>query len=212
MNWTVAEVMTKDPVTVGRTTSFKALANLMRIHQLSAVPVVNCDCGIVGIVSESDLLAKEARPAQGRAKAMRAAELMTRDPITTAAGATLASAASLMFQHHVQVLPVVDASRRLVGIITRAQVLKVFLRSDESIRKDVIRSLDDAPSTGHSSSEIDVMDGVVNVYGVTEVNSLAEQIGRRVMAVPGVVGIKYHPRRQTDMVAAGVLPARERHA
>lgn len=212
MNWTVAEVMTKDPVTVGRTTSFKALANLMRIHQLSAVPVVDCDGGIIGIVSESDLLAKEARPGPGKAKAMRAAELMTSDPVTTAAGATLASAASLMFQHHVQVLPVVDASRRLVGIITRAQVLKVFLRSDESIRKDVVRSLDDAPSTDRSSSEIDVMDGVVNVYGVTEVDSLAEQIARRVMAVPGVVGIKYHPWRLTDTVAAELVPARGRHA
>jgi CBS domain-containing protein len=212
MNWTVANVMTKDPVTVGRTTSFKALANLMRIHQLSAVPVIDCDCGIVGIVSESDLLAKEARPARGRAKAMRAAELMTSDPITTEAGATLASAASLMFQHHVRVLPVVDASRRLVGIITRAQVLKVFLRSDESIRKDVVRSLDDAPSIDHSSSEIEVMDGVVNLYGVTEMESLAEQIVRRVMAVPGVVGIKYHPRRLTHMVVAEKVPVRERHA
>jgi CBS domain-containing protein len=212
MNWTVADVMTKDPVTVGPTTSFKALANLMRIHQLSAVPVVDCDCGIVGIVSETDLLAKEAGPARGRAKAIRAAELMTSDPITTADGATLASAASLMFQHHVRVLPVVDASRRLVGIITRAQVLKVFLRSDESIRKDVVRSLDDAPSIDHSSSEIEVMDGVVNLYGVTEMESLAEQIVRRVMAVPGVVGIKYHPRRLTHMVVAEKVPVRERHA
>jgi CBS domain-containing protein len=211
MNWTVAEVMTKDPVTIGPATSFKACVNLMRIHELGAVAVVDRECKILGIVSEADLLAKEAVPVRGKAKAMRAADLMTADLITTTAGSPLATAASLMFQHHVKVLPVVDAQRHLVGVISRAQVLKVFLRSDESIRKDVVRSLDDAPSTDLASSEIEVMDGVVNVYGVTEVDSLAEQIARRVMAIPGVVGIKYHPTHLTDTVAAEMVPVRERH-
>jgi CBS domain-containing protein len=192
MNWTVAEVMTKDPVTIGPATSFKACANLMRIHELGAVAVVDRECKILGIVSEADLLAKEAVPVRGKAKAMRAADLMTADLITTTAGSPLATAASLMFQHHVKVLPVVDAQRHLVGVISRAQVLKVFLRSDESIRREVVRSLGDAMSIALAESEIEVRDGVVHAYGVAESDSSAELIARRVMAIPGVVGVNFH--------------------
>jgi CBS-domain-containing membrane protein len=192
MSWTVADVMTKDPVTVGPRTSFKACANLMRIHELSAVPVVDRDCRIVGIVSEADLLAKEARPVRAKAAAMKAAELMTADIVTTTAGSPLAAAASLMFQHHVKVLPVVDPQRHVVGVVSRAQVLKVFLRSDESIRKEVVRSLGDAPPIAIAESQIEVKDGLVHAYGVAEAESAAELISRRVMAIPGVVGVNFH--------------------
>jgi CBS domain-containing protein len=211
MSWTVADVMTKDPVTVRSATSFKACVNLMRIHEMSAIPVVDHDCRIVGIVSESDLLAKEARPQRGKARAMRAAELMTTDLVTTTAGATLATAASLMFQHHVKVLPVVDPRQRLVGMVTRAQVLKVFLRSDESIRKEVVRSMADAPGLELGGSEIEVKDGVVNVYGMTETDRPAELIVLRAMAVPGVVGIRYHPTLPTERAVAEISHGGGRH-
>ncbi|HXJ49369.1 MAG TPA: CBS domain-containing protein [Candidatus Acidoferrum sp.] len=211
MSWTVADVMTKDPVTVGPATSFKACVNLMRIHEMSAVPVVDRDGRIVGIVSESDLLAKEARPQPGKAKAMRAAELMTTDLVTTTAGAALTGAASLMFQHHVKVLPVVDDRRRLVGVVSRAQVLKMFLRSDESIRKEVVRSLADAPALELGGSEIEVKDGVVNVSGMAETHRAAELIVPRVMAVPGVVGIRYHPALPTEPAVAVMSHRGGRH-
>ena len=192
MSWTVADVMTKDPVTVGPGTSFKACTNLMRIHELSAVPVVDSECRILGIVSEADLLAKEARPLGGKANAMRASELMTADLITTTAGSPLATAASLMFQHHVKILPVVDPQRHVIGVVSRAQVLKVFLRSDESIRKEVVRSLGDAPSLELAESQIEVTDGVVHAYGVAEADRAAQLIIRRVMKIPGVVGVIFH--------------------
>jgi CBS-domain-containing membrane protein len=195
MSWTVADVMSKDPVTVGPSTSFKACANIMRIHELSAVPVVDRDCRIVGIVSEADLLAKEARPVRGKAKAMKAAELMTADLVTTTAGSPLSTAASLMFQHHVKVLPVVDPQRHVVGVVSRAQVLKVFLRSDESIRKEVVRSLGDAPSITLAGSQIEVKDGVLHAYGVADGDSAAGLIVQRVMAIPGVVGVNFHAAR-----------------
>jgi CBS domain-containing protein len=192
MSWIVADVMTKDPVTIGPATSFKACVNLMRIHELSAVPVVDRASRIVGIVSEADLLAKEAARARGKAKAMKAGDLMTADLITTTAGSPLATAASLMFQHHVKVLPVVDPQRHVVGVVSRAQVLKVFLRSDESIRKEVMRSLGDAPSVALAEAQIEVRDGVVHPYGVAEADSAAELISQRVMAIPGVVGVNFH--------------------
>ena len=192
MSWTVADVMTKDPVTIGPATSFKACANLMRIHALSAVPVVDRDSRIVGIVSEADLLAKKAEPRRRKAKAMMAAELMTADLITTTAGSPLATAASLMVQHHVKVLPVVDRQRHVLGVVSRAQVLKVFLRSDESIRKEVVTSLSDTPPITVAHSAVEVRDGVVHVHGVAESDSAAELIVQRVTAIPGVVGFNFH--------------------
>src|SRR5450759_3678679 len=131
MSWIVSDVMTNDPVTIGPSTSFKACANLMRIHEVSAIPVVDPGARLVGIVSECDLLAKQAQgmvrsrsqPPGGKSRAMRAAELMTASVVTTTAGAPLAAAASLMFQHHLKVLPVVDSGQRLVGMVNRAQVL-----------------------------------------------------------------------------------------
>jgi CBS domain-containing protein len=148
MSWTVADVMTAEPLTVTPTTSFKACLDLMRIHEVSAIPVVTDD-RLVGIVSESDLLAMEAgsvaRTQQtevaGKVKALTVAGLMTADVVTTTASAPLPAAASLMFQLHLKVLPVVDSDHRLVGMVSRAQVLKVFLRSDESIRREIARGL-----------------------------------------------------------------------
>jgi CBS domain-containing protein len=219
MSWIVSDVMTNDPVTIGPSTSFKACANLMRIHEVSAIPVVDRGARLVGIVSESDLLAKEAqgmvrgRPehAGDKSKAMRAAELMTAGPVTTTAGAPLAAAASLMFQHHVKVLPVVDSEQRLVGMVSRAQVLKVFLRSDESIRREVVKTVCDISSMNRKGSEVEVKEVVVHLYFVDEGPNLAEVIGRRVTGIPGVVGVQCHSNR-TELVAAEMAPAGETHA
>jgi CBS domain-containing protein len=195
MSWTVADVMTKDPVTVGPATSFKACANLMRIHEMTAIAVVDRDCRVFGIVSEADLLAKEARGithAGLKTKGMRAADLMTAGVVTTTPAATLASAASLMFQHHLKMLPVVDSEQRLVGVVSRAQVLKVFLRSDESIRREVVKSLGELSEIGRPGSELVVTEGVVHIHGLAEADTVADQIVHRVTAIPGVVGVKIH--------------------
>jgi CBS-domain-containing membrane protein len=215
MSWTVSDVMTKDPVTVEASTSFKACANLMRIHEVSAIPVMDRGRKLVGIVTESDLIAEQAqgmvrgRPqrAGAKSKAMRAAELMTAGLVTTTAGAPLAAAASLMFQHHLKVLPVVDSEQRLVGVVNRAQVLKVYLRSDESIRREVVRSLYDIPSMNRSGSEVEVKDGMVHLYFVDEESSLGEVIGRRVTGIPGVIGVQCHSNRTIGLAAAEIAPA-----
>jgi CBS-domain-containing membrane protein len=218
MMWTVSDVMTKDPVTVGPATSFKSCANLMRIHEVSAIPVVAPRAGLLGIISESDLLAKEAerpnkRPDQRssvKAKAMTAAELMTTQLVTTTPGAPLNTAASLMFQHHVRALPVVDSEHRLVGMVSRAQILKVFLRSDESIRREVAKSLSDIPSMNRAGSDVEVEEGVVHLYCVDQEGSLEEVVGRRLMGIPGVVGVKSHLKRTIKSDAAELAPASNR--
>jgi CBS-domain-containing membrane protein len=212
MTWTVSDVMTKDPVTVGPAASFKSCANLMRLHEVSAIPVVAPGARLLGIVSDSDLLAKEAedsnrnRPGRGdsvKARAITVSELMTTELVTTTPSAPLATAASLMFQHHLKVLPVVDSARRLIGMVDRAQVLKVFLRSDESIRREVVKSLSDIPSMNCSGSDVEVEEGVVHLYCVDQEDSLADVIGRRLMGIPGVVGVKSHYKLVATEVAAG---------
>jgi len=213
MTWTVSDVMTKDPVTVEPSTPFKTCADLMRIHEISAMPVIAPPRSrLVGIVSDSDLLAKEAdrsnrnRPERhdsAKARALTAAELMTTELVTTTPSASLATAASLMFQHHIKVLPVVDSARRLVGMLNRAQVLKVFLRSDESIRREVVKSLSDIPSMNLLGSEVVVEQGVVHLYCVDQEGSLPEKIGRRLIGIPGVVGVKSYPKLVATGVAAG---------
>jgi predicted transcriptional regulator len=122
-----------------------------------------------------------------------AGESMTADVVTTTASTPLATAASLMFQHHAKVLPVVDAENRLVGIVSRSRLLKVFVRSDESIRREIGREyIHGMPLLGCGKLEAEVKDGVVHLYGDVGEGSLTGLLMRLVAAVPGVVGVESH--------------------
>jgi CBS-domain-containing membrane protein len=208
VNWTVADVMSKDPVRVELAASFKSCLNLMRMHDLSALPVV-ADDRVVGIVSEADLLAKEAPdPARRRREhavrkggALTAVDLMSSDPVTTTPAAPLATAASLMFEHRLKVLPVVDSETRLVGIVTTAHLLKVFLRSDESLRREIVRGLIEIPLSGEI--EVGVRNGVVNLRGDVATRFLADLLTRLVEGTPGVVGVDSRLAVAGESVAIG---------
>lgn len=211
MHWTVDDVMTREPVTVAPATAFKSCANLLRIHELSAIPVVGVDGKLVGLVSEADLLAKEIgastakhRQLPGRkATALTVDDLMTPDLVTTTPDAPLASAASLMFEHHLKVLPVVDAGNRLVGVVSRAQVLRVFLRSDESIRREVARELRLLPEVIRGRVDAEVKDGVVHLHIGADRVCTTEQLTSLVAPIPGVVGVVTHiTSREPAAVAA----------
>jgi CBS domain-containing protein len=216
MSWTVADVMTAEPLTVTPTTSFKACLDLMRIHEVSAIPVVTDD-RLVGIVSESDLLAMEAgsvaRTQQtevaGKVKALTVAGLMTADVVTTTASAPLPAAASLMFQLHLKVLPVVDSDHRLVGMVSRAQVLKVFLRSDESIRREIARGLAYIFPLDHGKVDVDVADGVVYLRGEVETVALRDRLSRLAAGTPGVVGVMSHLTLAGELETAAINGARD---
>lgn len=200
MTWTVRDVMTADPVTVEQRTPFKTCLTLMRVHELSAIPVVDAHSRLLGIVSEADLLAKEAerlvrRPQDSpskKARAMTVGELMSGDLVTTTENAPLAIAASLMFEHHLKVLPVVDFAKQLVGTVTRSQVLNVFLRSDESIRREVARELRLVPAIIRRNAEAEVREGVVHLHGETQEESVTDVLTQLVAGIPGVVGVVSH--------------------
>lgn len=222
MTWTVAEVMTREVVTVGPTESFKTCADLMRIHGISGVPVVVAGNQVAGIISEADLMRPIANlpdvPGQTGTPirtGITAAEIMTREVVTIAPDASVAAAARLMFEHRVKRLPVVDASNHLVGVVSRADVLRIFLRSDESIRKEVHGLLNELPLLGRGRVQVTVRDGIVRLHGEVESGSLTALLLRLIAAVPGAVGIENHMQVTSTLVEpelAGRRPGSNDHA
>jgi CBS-domain-containing membrane protein len=198
MPWTVGDVMTKEVVAVGVTTDFKTCVDLLRAHRISAMPVVDGDF-VLGIVSEFDLLLKEEgrdsfthlkRRQSTQAKARTAGDVMSHPALCIGAGASITDAARLMHKRAVKRLPVVDTQGRLVGIVSRHDLLRSFLRSDESIRREVAEDLlARALWIDQQAVAVEVRDGVVALTGELETKSLADLVTRLVGSVDGVVGV-----------------------
>jgi len=207
MKLTVSDVMTRTVVSVNGFAPFKDIVRRMQDYRVSAVPVVDEDDIVLGIVSEGDLILKEdadlegeprfldgARRRQDRSKAAGriASELMTAPAITIGPDATLGEAARLMHRHAVKRLPVVDpADGTILGIVSRTDLLKVFLRDDaeiaQEVREDVIRrTLWIDPDT----IRIVVRDGVVTMDGQLEHRSLLSVLEPLVLSCEGVVGVE----------------------
>jgi len=202
----VSDVMTRTVATVVRGTAFKDIVRTMQEHKVSALPVLDAAGRVIGIVSEADLLPKEEfrdndpdrytqlRRLSDLAKAgsVTADELMTSPALTVGPGATLAQAARTMARTKVKRLPVVDHAGRLEGVVSRADLLKVFLRDDEEIaeevRREVVAYLFPGPA---SVVRVEVRDGVVRLGGRVRDRSLVPVAARLVRAVEGVVDVQF---------------------
>lgn len=190
MSWIVADVMTRDVVTVSPQSSFEACLRTMRLHGVGALPVVNGG-RVVGIVTMTDLLLKS----NARVGRLTAEQLMTRRVIMVTPTSPLSVAVREMFQHRINRLPVIDQAGRLIGIISRSDVLRMFLRSDVAIRKEVTTAVaGDMPYIGKGVVFADVQDGVVTLKGEVEPGTLTGVLLRLVASVPGVVGVKNNLR------------------
>jgi CBS-domain-containing membrane protein len=207
MNSTVADVMTRSVVAVRETAGYKDIVKVMRRRRVSAFPVLDSADHVVGVVSEADLLLKEAVVASAstgtvppwaagrkkeRAKAtgVAAAELMTRPAVTIGPDATVAAAARLMYSRHVKRLPVVDATGRLVGIVSRVDVLSVFGRPDEQIRAEAIEVIGGAFALDPDSFDVTVKSGIVTITGPVERRAVAHQLLEAVRYIEGVVDVR----------------------
>jgi len=160
MHQSVQDVMTTDVVCVREDTSYKELVELLSTRRVSAVPVVDDSGNVLGVVSEADLLLKREQPIRpliqmlsaprrrerAKAQAMVAAELMSRPAVTIDPEATLAAAARRLHASGVKRLPVVDVVGRLVGIVSRPDLLKGFLRSDEELHQEIVEDVIFHPS------------------------------------------------------------------
>ncbi|MBJ6641624.1 CBS domain-containing protein [Streptomyces sp. DHE7-1] len=203
----VNDVMTRAVVAVGRKALFKDIVERMEQWKVSALPVLEGDGRVIGLVSEADLLPKEEfrdsdpdrrtqlrrLPDLAKAGAVTADEVMSTPAVTVHADATLAEAARIMALRHVKRLPVVNAEGVLEGVVSRSDLLKVFLRPDDDladeIRRDVVDVLFPAPV---EPVHITVSDGVATLTGrVTDATRIPLAVGM-VRAVEGVVGVDCH--------------------
>ncbi|WP_371658396.1 CBS domain-containing protein [Streptomyces sp. NBC_00280] len=201
----VSDVMTHTVVAVGRDASFKDIVKLMEQWKVSALPVLEGEGRVIGVVSEADLLPKEEfrdsdpdRFTQlsrlsdlAKAGGLTAADLMNAPALTVHADATLAQAARIMAQRKVKRLPVVNAEGLLEGVVSRADLLKVFLRDDddiaEEVRREIVTSLFPAPV---EPIRVEVAEGVVTLTGRIRDTSLVPVAARLVRTVEGVVDVQ----------------------
>ncbi|MBQ0983483.1 CBS domain-containing protein [Streptomyces sp. F63] len=196
--------MTHTVIGVGRDAPFKEIVRTMLEWEISALPVLGEDGRVIGVVSEADLLPKEEfrrlcppglddperRRDVVKAEAYTAGELMTSPAVTVRAGATLAEAARIMALRKVKRLPVTDPGGTLAGVVSRGDLLKVFLRTDEDIAEEVRREVT-GPLFGEAAAvEVRVHQGMVVLAGRIPDCSLVPVAARLTRAVAGVVDVE----------------------
>src|SRR6266700_8083325 len=147
---TVQAIMTTRVIWVKKDATFREMATALHEHRVSAFPVVDDDQKVIGVVSEADMLTKEAlgdesgvisgilhHRDQAKARGITAGDLMTTAVVAVRPEDSVEHAAKLMYDRRVKRLPVTDENGHLVGIISRADVLSVFDRTDQAIRKEI---------------------------------------------------------------------------
>jgi CBS domain-containing protein len=180
----VRDVMTTSVVTVDRITPYQDVARLLTEHRISGLPVLMMGREVAGVISEADLLAAEdktARQARMEAESRRrfrvrkprhtslnAGALMTAPAVTISPDATIPGAARVMNTHHVRRLPVVDPEGKLIGIVSRRDLLSVFLRPDPDITADARQIIDEIPFADPTRIIVIVRHGVVTLTGTAE--------------------------------------------
>ncbi|MFC4907069.1 CBS domain-containing protein [Actinomadura gamaensis] len=207
----VEDVMTRRVVAVALDTPYKTVLLAMRMNRVNAMPVVDAAGAVRGMVSSADLVLKEipglrARPVLGvgigrhghehrRAVAGTAAELMTAPARTVHAEQTVGEAADLMRRYRVNQLPVVRASDgRMIGIVTRSDLLRVFARPDTDLHHQIARELlADLPGV-----RVQVEQGVVMLRGTAPSRAAAERLVRAVEEVAGVVRVDARSLHSAD--------------
>jgi CBS domain-containing protein len=213
-NLTVSDVMTRRVLTVRVSTPVKELARLMVEYRVSALPVLDDDNRLIGVVTEADLVLEQGhqvprRPRWWEPTAQRhtlrraagdtAGPLMSTSPPAITEHASLPQAARLMTDRAVRCLPVVDPDDRVVGVVSRADLLHAFVRSDDDIRADVLGEVFvHLLWTDPTEVKIEVRDGIVELIGSVDRRSTAEAAERLVRRLDGVVDVISHLEHRVD--------------
>ncbi|MEJ8655578.1 CBS domain-containing protein [Streptomyces sp. MS1.AVA.4] len=213
----VGSLMTSEVISAVPTTSFKELAKRLAEHDITGLPVLDEDDRVVGVISESDLLVHQAAAADARygrlmpghsadtgpdadkRVAITAGALMSAPAVTVHADDTVAEAARTMLRRSVERMPVVDDEDRLVGIVTRRDLLQVFLRPDTEIRLRVIGEVL-VHTLGLAPDEVDVhvVDGTVTLEGQLETLGQISVLVKLVGQMDGVVSVTERLTARTD--------------
>ena len=202
----VNEVMTANVVAVRTDAAYKEIADALVEHKISAVPVVDDDNVVVGVISEADLLhklelatsdrqrrfldRKRVRTAKLKAAGDTAEALMSTPAVTIRTNATIGEAARLLEHEQIKRLPVVDAAGRLIGIVARRDLLRPYLRADSAIREDVEYDvLERCLWVDPQTIDVAVTGGRVTLSGHADRRSTAEIAVRLTGSVDGVVAV-----------------------
>ncbi|MGW5861550.1 CBS domain-containing protein [Streptomyces sp. NPDC055239] len=200
---TVSDVMTHTVIAVGREAPFKEIVSLMEQWKISALPVLEGEGRVIGVVSEADLLPKEEfrdsdpsrfdqvrrLPDLAKAGGVSAGDVMSTPAVTVHADTTLPQAARIMALRHVKRLPVTDAHGLLQGVVSRSDLLKVFLRTDEELADEVTRTVTSLLFPDGAVTVV-VEDGVVTLGGAVRDKTLVPAAARLARAVEGVVDVR----------------------
>ncbi|MFJ8165803.1 CBS domain-containing protein [Streptomyces sp. NPDC096136] len=181
----VADLMTPGAVTVRGSTAFKEIARLLQEFDITAVPVVDDTGRPVGVVSEADLLRR-----RGAGGTPTAQGLMTSPAVTARPEWSVVRAARVMERSGVKRLPVVDADGRVVGVLSRSDLVRLFLRRDHAIREEVVEDvLTQTLRLAPSSITVAVDDGRVTLSGTVSRPELLPAVVRLCQSVDGVVDV-----------------------
>lgn len=210
MTTTVGDVMTRNVVAVRGHAEFKEIVMIMRRRHLSAVPVLDAGDTVIGLVSGADLLLKEAyagggpagspthRRDEAKATALTAGDLMTMPAITIRPEKSVAEAARLMHRRHLKRLPVVGSDGRLIGIVSRVDLLGAYDRPDADIRTEIAQRIIEPGLPRHGArAEIMVTAGVVTITGSADSEDTALSLLDTARHVPGVIHVRdrlHYPR------------------
>jgi len=199
----VSDVMTRNVVSLREHAEFKEIVQVMRARRFSAYPVLDDGDRVVGVVSEDDLLVKQAyggsdappsflirHADKARAAALTAAELMTSPAITISPGAPVSDAARKMHARHVKRLPVVRDDGRLVGIVSRIDLLSEYDRPDDDISDEVFSVLAGGDYGSWLAYAVTVDSGVVTIHGPVPGEKAALRLLESIRAITGVVGVR----------------------
>jgi len=201
----VKDVMSPRVIAVRESAGFKEIVWALRRYRVSACPVIDDEDRVIGVVSEADLLFKEADPdlptglvrlswrlaEQTKATAATAGQLMTAPAVVIEPDSSVCAAARVMQERQLKRLPVVDEDGKLVGIITRSDVLSVFERPDEEIWDEVVKVvLAEEFALDPNAFDVMVRTGIVTIAGNVEERETALRILARIRHTEGVVTVR----------------------
>jgi CBS domain-containing protein len=203
--WVVRDVMSTPAFTATADAGFKKIVGELEAHGVSTLPVIEEDGQLIGIVSEADLLLKEEYAGEGsaptffqlpghrrdhlKAAGLKAREMMSRPVITAGADTPLAEAARIMHERRVKRLVVTDSDGYVEGVVSRVDILKVFLRSDEVIQKEIQTLVRDLLWVEGDEVKVHVQNGIVRLEGRLPRRSDAELLGELLERHAGVVAL-----------------------
>jgi CBS domain-containing protein len=227
MRTLVSEVMTSPALVISARSTFKQAVTRLQDARITAAPVVDDDHRVVGVVSVSDLMLKEererlesraqedgswaARTAELKAAGRTVQDVMSRPAIVVRPLARVDEAARIMRERGLHRLPVVDEGDHPVGVVTRGDLLKVFLRSDDELQRDILDGLVvSALSIDPSELEVTVAGGVVRLAGRVQRRSDASRLKQLVPLIDGVVAVDSTISYAQDDAAAPAASWRSR--